>query len=417
LKQLNRSATIVTQTTGLQDDQQALQRSLKELADLKLALDESAIVAITDAGGVITYVNDTFCTIAQYSREELLGQTHRIVNSGQHPRSFFKELWDVIASGGIWRGEICNRAKDGSLYWVDTTIVPFLDEKTGKPYQYIAIRKDISYLKRIENELRLLNEGLEARVQERTARLETANRELQETLERLQESERTRETFVSALTHDLRTPLVAERRALDLLHAQQAQLPPQLTSLTERLIKNNDDLLGMVTRLLEVYQYEAGKIQLWMTEVNLHTLVAECLETLHPLAESKQIRMVNRTAAKLEPLHADAEQLKRLLMNLLGNAIQNMTSKSGGDQAEIVVSSSELGRAVEIRVIDNGPGIAPEVMPHLFERYFSLQQARKQIGSGLGLSICKMITKLHGGTIRAESELGRGTEFIVTLPR
>ena len=403
----------MSQTTGFQDEQQALQRSLKELADLKLALDESAIVAITDAGGVITYVNDTFCKIAQYSREELLGQTHRIVNSGQHPKAFFKDLWDAIASGNIWRGEICNRAKDGSLYWVDTTIVPFLDEITGKPYQYIAIRKDISYLKRIENELRLLNEGLEARVQERTARLEAANHELQATLERLQESERTRETFISALTHDLRTPLVAERRALDLLHGQSAHLPPQLAGLTERLIKNNDDLLGMVTKLLEIYQYEAGKIRLWLGPVDLHALVDECLEILHPLAEGKQIRMLNRVSEKLEPLTADAEQLKRLLMNLLGNAIQHMTGGNG----EIMVAASELGRAVELRVIDNGPGIAPEVMPHLFERYFSLNQARKQIGSGLGLSICKMVTKLHGGTIAAESELGRGTEFIITLPR
>lgn len=403
----------MTQIPGLQDEHQALQRSLKELADLKLALDESAIVAITDASGVITYVNDTFCKIAQYDREELIGQTHRIVNSGQHPKKFFKELWQVIASGGIWRGEICNRAKDGSLYWVDTTIVPFLDETTGKPYQYIAIRKDISYLKRIENELRLLNEGLEARVQERTVKLETANQELQATLERLQESERMRETFISALTHDLRTPLVAERRALDLLHSYQGQLPPSLSPLTERLIKNNDDLLGMVTKLLEIYQYEAGKIRLWITEASLHTLVAECFETLQPLAEGKHIQMMNRVPTKLEVLSVDTDQLKRLLTNLLANAIQNMT----GEQGEIVVTASELGHSVEFRVIDNGPGIDPAVMPYLFERYFSLQQVRKQIGSGLGLSICKMIAKLHGGAIRAESELGRGTEFIITLPR
>jgi len=403
----------MSRPSDIQDEHQALQRSLKELADLKLALDESAIVAITDASGVITYVNDTFCKIAQYDRSELIGQTHRIVNSGLHPKSFFQDLWNVISNGGIWRGEICNRAKDGTLYWVDTTLVPFLDDSTGKPYQYIAIRKDISYLKRIENELRLLNEGLEARVQERTARLEAANAELQLALERLQESERTRETFISALTHDLRTPLVAERRALDLLHAQQAQLPKQLMPLTERLIKNNDDLLGMVTKLLEIYQYESGQIRLWLTEVHLNALVEGCFEILQPLAEGKRLRLLNRVPAKLEPLLADTDQLKRLLMNLLGNAIHNMNN----DDGEIVVVASELGRAVELRVMDNGPGIAPDIIPHLFERYFVLQQTRKKIGSGLGLSICKMIVKLHGGSIRAESELERGTEFIIMLPR
>jgi len=198
-----------------------------------------------------------------------------------------------------------------------------------------------------------------------------------------------------------------------LLHAQQAQLPKQLMPLTERLIKNNDDLLGMVTKLLEIYQYESGQIRLWLTEVHLNALVEGCFEILQPLAEGKRLRLLNRVPAKLEPLLADMDQLKRLLMNLLGNAIHNMNN----DDGEIVVVASELGRAVELRVMDNGPGIAPDIIPHLFERYFVLHQTRKKIGSGLGLSICKMIVKLHGGSIRAESELERGTEFIIMLPR
>ncbi len=399
--------------TNLQDEQQALQRSLKDLANIKFALDESAIVAVTDASGVITYVNDTFCEISKYAREELLGQTHRIINAGYHPKAFFKSLWKVISGGQVWRGEICNRAKDGTLYWVDTTIVPFLDAQTGKPYQYIAIRKDISYLKRIENELRVLNEGLEERVHERTARLEAANRELQETLNLLRESERMRETFISALTHDLRTPLVAERRALDLLHAQRDKLPEKLQPLSERLIKNNADLLEMVNKLLEIYEYEAGKIRLLPAPVALFDVVAECLETLQPLAESKQIRLLNRLKPSCGSIEADADQLRRLLVNLVGNAIQHM-QKGGG---EVAVSAQDLGQAVELQVSDNGPGIAPEVLPHLFDRYFAVQQTRKKIGSGLGLSICKMITRLHGGAIRVESVVGQGTDFYVSFPK
>jgi len=131
-------------------------RTLRQLEVFKHALDQHSLLAVTDAAGRILEVNDSFCRLSQYTREELVGQTHRIVNSGVHPKSFWEGMWGTITAGRTWHGEVCNRAKDGTLYWVSATIVPVHDEQ-GVICEYIAIRTDISERKRAEEDcLRLI---------------------------------------------------------------------------------------------------------------------------------------------------------------------------------------------------------------------------------------------------------------------
>ena len=390
-------------------------RSVQDLANIKYALDMAAIVAITDVRGKILHVNDTFCEISKYSREELIGQDHRIINSGHQTPLFFKELWATIKEGKVWQGEINNRAKDGSYYWVDTTIVPLLGDN-GQPEQFIAIRKDITYAKRIERELRLLNEGLEERVVDRTAALQATNRELAETLERLRDSERMRETFVSALTHDLRTPLVAEGRALDLLAAESSCLPLKLQALPLRLIKNNEELLTLVNKLLEIYHYESGQVLLHEVETPITDLVYDCFNQLQPIAQQYNVHLVCRSNIKDFQLCADPGLMKRLLTNLLGNAIQSVLPDSQPEKRVSVSLALQTGMLI-IRVQDTGIGISADKLPHLFERYFAVAQTNKKIGSGLGLSISLMIARLHGGTIEVESTLGTGSVFTVIIPQ
>jgi PAS domain S-box-containing protein len=347
----------------------ALERSRKDLEDLKFALDQSAIVATTDVQGTITYANDKFCEISQYSRAELIGANHRILKSGLHPPEFFRELYRTIAGGRVWRGEIRNRAKDGSFYWVDTTIVPFVDAR-GRPYQYVSIRYEITERKRSEATLRE-----------------------QASLARLGK-------MAAIVAHEVRNPLAGIRGAVQIIGRRIPAESPE-AAIAKEIVTRIDTLNNIVEDLLLFARPKPPVL----TPVSLTGVIEETLPLFHADPKTADVT-VDLDVPELTTM-ADAEQLKLVLVNLLLNAAQAMQGRG-----RILVTGRAAGAWHELRIIDQGPGIAADAREYLFEPFFTT----KHKGTGLGLATARRILEGHGGTIELECPEGGGTIAVIRLP-
>ncbi|HLH55288.1 MAG TPA: ATP-binding protein [Verrucomicrobiae bacterium] len=366
--------------------EQQLQASLKELGDFKAALDEHAIVAITTPDGKITYVNEKFCALSKYSRDELLGQDHRLINSGHHPKEFFRNLWKTIGSGKVWHGEIKNQAKDGSYYWVDTTIVPFLNED-GKPRQYVAIRADITERKAAEEKIRELNVELEKRVSERTAELEA---------------------FSYSVSHDLRAPARAIGGFARMVQeGYSALLPPDALEKIARISANASKMGQLIDGLLAFSR--SSRQSLNKCKVSPTTLVRRALEELQAEHANRHLEI---SVGRLPPCHGDPTLLQQVFTNLLSNAFKYTR---GRDPAGISIGAAEeRGRCVYC-IQDNGAGFEMEYAHKLFQVFQRLHREDQFEGTGVGLAIVQRIIHRHGGRIWAKSELGKGASFYFTL--
>ena len=366
--------------------EQDLEKSLKEISDYKYALDESSIVAITDQKGIIKYANHNFCRISKFSYDELVGQDHRIINSGHHPKEFIRNLWVTIANGKIWRGELKNKAKDGTFYWVDTTIVPFLNE-TGKPYQYVAIRADITQRKLAEEEILVLNEELEKRVKERTEEMES---------------------FSYSVSHDLRAPLRAINGYANILEEDYAVT---LDGEGRRLLKEvqlNAKKMGVLIDNLLAFS------RLGRKEVERATVDMTHLAELS-IKEVEQT-IAHHAAIKLWPLipaKADQTLIQNVLINLISNAIKYSEKKAA---PFIEIRSKRSNGEVIYSVKDNGVGFDMEYKDKLFGVFQRLHSADEFPGTGVGLAMAKRIINKHRGRIWAEAKLNEGATFYFSLP-
>lgn len=362
------------------------QNLLRELQDQKYALDQAAIVAATDRYGRITYVNDRFCEISGYDREELLGQNHRIVNSGTHPAEFFVGLWKTIARGEVWRGEVRNRAKSGRLYWVSTTIVPFLDQE-GKPYQYLSIRQDITALK-----------DAEQLILDQQSKLVASSK-----LSALGE-------LSAALTHEINNPLGVILGRAEMIKSLLEAPSPRLDSIRQMVeaIEVTGHRIEKIMKTVRALSHggEAEPLQ----RVSVASLAEAALDIAGARLRNHGVRLELDLPNADRVIEGRSTEIFQILINLLNNAHDAVMSTP---EPWVRLSSVDGDEGVRFSVTDSGPGIPAGVKEKLFQPFFTTKQIG--VGTGLGLTISHSLAVRNGARLWLDETSPR-TCFNLALP-
>lgn len=359
--------------------------ALNSLNAYQKAINTVAIVSITDTKGKIVYVNDFFCRVSKYKREELIGNTHRIINSGFHTPDFFSNLWRTITAGEIWHGEIKNKAKDGSYYWVDTTIAPILNNE-GRVVQYLSIRTVITERKEIEQEKQKLMTQLTHKYNELMQ-------------------------FNYIVSHNLKTPV---GNIIDLLQLlledceNCASNTKDLIGYISQSALSIDDVIKDLTQILQASNSNQQKIE----EINLLEVISSIENNLKKeiIETHTQLRIDIPYNAVL--YKSFKSYLQSIFYNLISNAIKYRKENIG---PVIEIKAEKDDNQLMITVSDNGLGMdLDKVGPQLFGLYKKFNFNKE--GRGLGLYMTKTEVESLGGTIEVESRIGVGTRFTIRLP-
>ncbi|MBP2284654.1 PAS domain S-box-containing protein [Flavobacterium sp. CG_23.5] len=360
--------------------EQKIAEKAKEINDIRSALDESTIVTITDQKGVITFVNDKFCSISQYSKEELIGQYHYVNNPEYQLNKFIKNIWKTIANGKVWKGDIKNRAKDGSYYWVDSTIVPFLDNE-GKPYQYIAISSDITDQKLAKENLNLA-----------LTTLEKKNKELDQ--------------FAYIISHDLKAPLRAINNLSEWIVEDMPEMPEAVNA-NFGLLRGR--ILRMENLINGVLDYSRiGRTKIEKETTDLTKMLNQIVDSIVP-TEGFEIYI----ADNIPEIKIARILFQQIFSNLISNAVKYNDKPIG----KIECLYESLPDFHQFTIKDNGPGIEEEYHKKVFKVFQTIEARDKKESTGIGLSIVQKIIEEAGGSIRIESKENKGASFIFTIPK
>ena len=360
-----------------------------DLNNQKFALDQHAIVSITDLNGTIIYANERFCTISGYARDELIGANHRLVCSGFHGADFFATLWATISKGKVWNGELKNRRKDGSYYWVASTIVP-LTGADGLPQQYIGIRTDITASKELEQSL-----------QEAKLAADAANQAKSE--------------FLANMSHEIRTPMNGVIGMTDL--ALDTPLDATQRSYLNTVKSSAQSLLVILNSILDFSKIEAGKLEIEHTPFELPQLVADVMASMQVRTAQKGLTLTQMLPPNLPTqVLGDPGRIRQVLTNLCDNAIK--FTQQGGLTVQASINHRTANACeLQLSVSDTGLGIAPTKQQLIFAAFAQADSSttRHYGGTGLGLTICARLVEMMGGRIWVDSALGQGSTFHFTV--
>jgi PAS domain S-box-containing protein len=357
------------------------------LKKLSSAVEQSADnVIITNKNSVIEYVNPAFEKLTGYSRKEVIGKKPDILKSGKHNKKFYKNLYETIIYGKVFRSEIINKKKNGELYHTETTIMPITDIQ-GNITHFVSTEKDINELKKAEM---MLIEN-----------------------QKLAYASKAKSEFLANMSHELRTPLNSILGFSELM-IMNANMDKKQKHYLENVLTSGKFLLNLINDILDLSKVESGKIELVIGKMNVPSVIDETSSLIKEKASRNNILMKKELDPALIYIEVDQQRFKQVMFNLLSNAVK-FSKPDGGT---ITISAKKDGDMAKFSVSDTGIGIKDEDMGRLFSAFEQLDAGitQKYGGTGLGLAISKKLVQLHGGTITVESGHRKGSTFTFTLP-
>lgn len=397
----------------------------RELIKKSLAIEQSPVsIVITNVNGNIEYVNPMFTKVTGYTHDEVINKNPKILKSGQHDSSFYRNLWEKILSGESWTGIFKNKSKDGKLFWESAIISPIMD-KHGTIINFIAIKEDITEKIAKEEELTNYRIHLENLVEERTLELNRLNQELLEQLNKEKELEEQlklalsnekeinelKTRFIATVSHEFRTPLAALLSSSQMIQRYSKKWSEEkLNEHYERISSTVNYLTQLLDDVLTISRAERDVINNNPEMVNIHNIFDKISNDVRALLTDKHKLEIKIDCDK-ELINIDIRLLRQIITNLLTNAVKY--SPEGGKVELIVKSKNNI---LDIQISDEGIGVDESEIKYIFEPFYRTKNSVGIQGSGLGLNIVKRALEIVGGDISVKSKLNFGTTFNVRIP-